>query len=229
MSTDDRTTAVPTRTTRELTLDIGGMTCASCVRRVEKALAKVDGVEQASVNLATERATVVADPATAVDGLVTAVTKAGYTATPREDSTRAPAPHPTVANDVSEPVPAGGECADGACELTFDIGGMTCASCVRRVEKALGKVDGVEEASVNLRPSGRPWSLTRRRPMWRPWRPRWPARGTRRRCRLAWRLARGTTRLCRAPDWCPPTRHRIPRRASPPMNGTCSEIGSWRA
>jgi Cu+-exporting ATPase len=38
------------------TLDIGGMTCASCVSRVEKALDKIPGVEAASVNLATEQA-----------------------------------------------------------------------------------------------------------------------------------------------------------------------------
>ena len=44
--------------TKEITLPITGMTCASCVRRIEKALAKVDGVQDASVNLATERAKV---------------------------------------------------------------------------------------------------------------------------------------------------------------------------
>ena len=38
------------------TLSIEGMTCASCVGRVEKALKKVDGVEKAEVNLATEKA-----------------------------------------------------------------------------------------------------------------------------------------------------------------------------
>ena len=46
------------------TLEIGGMTCASCVRRVEKALARVDGVSGAEVNLATEVATVRFDPLT---------------------------------------------------------------------------------------------------------------------------------------------------------------------
>ena len=51
--------------TNELTLPITGMTCASCVRRVEKALKRVEGVSEASVNLATERATVVYDPARA--------------------------------------------------------------------------------------------------------------------------------------------------------------------
>ncbi|QIE27468.1 Copper-exporting P-type ATPase (plasmid) [Caballeronia sp. SBC1] len=60
---------------------IGGMTCASCVRRVEKALAKVPGVGQVSVNLATEKATIHADMSVSREQLVAAVTKAGYEAT----------------------------------------------------------------------------------------------------------------------------------------------------
>ncbi len=64
-----------------VTLDIGGMTCASCVRRVEKALARVEGVESAQVNLATEVATVAFDPAVTDLATVTgAVGRAGYTA-----------------------------------------------------------------------------------------------------------------------------------------------------
>src|SRR5918995_80666 len=67
----------------ERSLIIDGMTCASCVRRVERALAKVDGVQEANVNLATERAAVRFDPATAdVDALTAAVAKAGYHAEP---------------------------------------------------------------------------------------------------------------------------------------------------
>lgn len=60
---------------------IGGMTCASCVRRVEKALGKVPGVQTVSVNLATEKATVHARPSVSRDQLLAAVTKAGYEAT----------------------------------------------------------------------------------------------------------------------------------------------------
>ena len=63
-------------------LDIGGMTCASCVGRVEKALIRLDGVEAAAVNLATEVATVTYDPArVGPDALAEAVQAAGYTAT----------------------------------------------------------------------------------------------------------------------------------------------------
>lgn len=70
---------------RETELQIQGMTCASCVRRVEKALANVPGVTEASVNFATERADVRhrgdVDPA----ALVRVVADAGYAAQPKVD------------------------------------------------------------------------------------------------------------------------------------------------
>ena len=75
----------PTQTAEcvETSLNIGGMTCASCVRRVEKTLTRVDGVVAASVNLANETATVSYDPAfTSLETLTAAVTKSGYTAAP---------------------------------------------------------------------------------------------------------------------------------------------------
>ena len=78
-----------------VTLDIGGMTCASCVRHVEKALSRVDGVESAQVNLATEVATVAFDPAAAtLPDLAAAVGKAGYTAAARPDPGTPAAPGP---------------------------------------------------------------------------------------------------------------------------------------
>lgn len=120
-----------------LTLLIDGMTCASCVRRVEKALAKVDGVSSANVNLATEKATVSFDPTrTSLIDLTHAVEAAGYKAEPV-------LPEPPVA----EPSPAH-EPLSGSVSLPIE--GMTCASCVRRVEKALGNVPGVTSANVNL-------------------------------------------------------------------------------
>src|SRR5690554_3678958 len=61
-----------------LSLPIEGMTCASCVRRVEKALAGVEGVESVVVNLATERADIRAAAALDTTALVQAVEKAGY-------------------------------------------------------------------------------------------------------------------------------------------------------
>src|SRR5262249_18088536 len=65
------------------TLAIEGMTCGSCVRRVEKGLLRVPGVVEAAVNLATERASVRYDPAVAtVERLVDKVKATGYDATP---------------------------------------------------------------------------------------------------------------------------------------------------
>ncbi len=104
---------------KTLTLDISGMTCAACVGRVERGLSKVDGVQDASVNLATERASVTFDPAvTSAAALVEKVRDIGYDAP--------------------------------AAELSFPVTGMTCAACVGRVERALGKQPGVLSASVNL-------------------------------------------------------------------------------
>jgi P-type Cu+ transporter len=71
--------ATETHATREVSLALEGMTCASCASRIEKRLNEVDGAE-ASVNLATERATVRLEPDVAVDVLVDAVASAGYKA-----------------------------------------------------------------------------------------------------------------------------------------------------
>ena len=92
-------------------LPIEGMTCASCVSRVEHALRKVAGVAEASVNLATEAASVLSAPGTDLADLRVAIEKAGYTV--------------------------------GESNLTLAIEGMTCASCVSRVERALLRARGV--------------------------------------------------------------------------------------
>ncbi|WIG58128.1 MAG: P-type ATPase [Ktedonobacterales bacterium] len=116
---------------RTATFAIEGMTCASCALRVEKGLKKVSGVTSASVNLATERATVAYDPAVAsLDDLVAKVDATGYKAIPLTP----PASPATPAETTVE----------------LAITGMTCASCVRRVERSLSRVRGVTEASVNL-------------------------------------------------------------------------------
>ena len=128
---------------RDVTFPVTGMTCASCVRRIEKALTKVDGVRSASVNLATERAHVAYDPTAAtLDQLQKAVEKSGYGV--REMPSDAPAP---VIAAVA-PTSHAGQVTTG--DLLLPVEGMTCASCVRRIEKALVKVEGVETASVNL-------------------------------------------------------------------------------
>ena len=99
-------------------LPIEGMTCASCVGRVERALQKMPGVVEASVNLATEAASVRSAPGIGLADLRAAVEKVGYTV--------------------------------GESSATLAIDGMTCASCVSRVEKALLRVPGVVRAEVNL-------------------------------------------------------------------------------
>ncbi len=103
-----------------ISLRIEGMTCASCVGRVEAALRKVQGVGSVAVNLATERAEVRPSGDGAVDraALVQAIEKAGY--------------------DVP------------AQTIELSVEGMTCASCVGRVERALNAVPGVSQATVNL-------------------------------------------------------------------------------
>lgn len=102
----------------DIKLQVTGMTCASCVLRVEKTLMAVPGVQTASVNLATEEATVNVDTTVTAEALAAAARKAGYDVATRE--------------------------------VVLNVEGMTCASCVGRVERALMKVAGVSSASVNL-------------------------------------------------------------------------------
>ncbi|MFM2187269.1 MAG: hypothetical protein RIR43_1841 [Pseudomonadota bacterium] len=78
----------------DLTLDIEGMTCASCVRRVERALQRVPGVQACSVNLATNQATVSPEASRPpVSALIEAVERAGYHAQLHEDSAAPAAAH----------------------------------------------------------------------------------------------------------------------------------------
>ncbi|MEV0903035.1 heavy metal translocating P-type ATPase [Actinoplanes sp. NPDC049802] len=70
-------------------LEIGGMTCASCAARIEKKLNRMDGVT-ATVNYATEKATVTADPAVTTADLIATVEKTGYTARIPEKVEEAP-------------------------------------------------------------------------------------------------------------------------------------------
>jgi len=76
-------------TSIQIRLPIEGMTCASCVTRVERALKAVPGVGSADVNLATETATVTLAAGARPESLVDAVHKAGY------EARLAPAPHAT--------------------------------------------------------------------------------------------------------------------------------------
>ena len=73
-----------------ITLRIGGMTCASCVRRVERALNRVEGVDEASVNFASATARVSLGDAIGADDLVAAVERAGYAAAELDAAADAP-------------------------------------------------------------------------------------------------------------------------------------------
>jgi Cu+-exporting ATPase len=80
---------MPENTLTPIDLQVRGMTCASCVRRVERAIAAVPGVQSAAVNLATERAQVELGAGSELDAVIAAIRKAGYEATPAiEDAQR---------------------------------------------------------------------------------------------------------------------------------------------
>src|SRR5713101_4921757 len=86
----------------QATLALEGMTCASCAMRIEKGLKKVPGVKDASVNFATEQATVTYEPAQAnLEQMVQKVEAIGYKATPQVASSLKPAQE-TAASGVSE-------------------------------------------------------------------------------------------------------------------------------
>jgi Cu+-exporting ATPase len=122
------------------------MTCASCVNRVEKAIGKVPGVERVAVNLATERASVSYDPdQTNTAAFAAAVEKAGYGV-----GELPPEPVPVVTPTSTNGAAPEGPLPREAAEAVLPIEGMTCASCVRRVERGLQKVPGVAAANVNL-------------------------------------------------------------------------------
>jgi len=109
---------IPPQAPETVRIPIEGMTCASCVGRIEKSLVSVSGVVSASVNLATEVAEVrITDPSVRAK-LTGAIEAAGY----------------AVPTSTTE----------------FEVEGMTCASCVGRVERALQAIPGVTAARVNL-------------------------------------------------------------------------------
>jgi Cu+-exporting ATPase len=104
-------------------LNIRGMTCAACAQRIEKTVRKVSGVNQANVNLASEKLFVEYDSDSVdLSAVKAAVIKIGYEVAERTEHAK----------------------------VTIPVGGMTCAACARRVEKAIGKLEGIDETSVNF-------------------------------------------------------------------------------
>ncbi|MBL9125776.1 MAG: heavy metal translocating P-type ATPase [Planctomycetaceae bacterium] len=151
----------------ELRLPISGMTCQHCVATVTQALQATPGVESARVSLAPGEAVVRFDPQRADrQALVAAVEGAGYEVgngvaaepqlvqlgaapspvqRPPEVTTIAPLAPPSPSIAPPEP-----NSRPEAADVRLEIEGMHCASCVTRVEQALAKVPGVENARVNL-------------------------------------------------------------------------------
>ena len=105
------------------TIKISGMTCAACAQRVQKAVSKLEGVVNANVNFATEKLSVEFDEQKAsLPAIKDAVEKAGYGVIEDKNSN----------------------------QVTIPIGGMTCAACAQRIEKAIEKLTGIIKVSVNL-------------------------------------------------------------------------------
>jgi Cu+-exporting ATPase len=101
------------------TLKVSGMSCAACASRIEKSLAKLEGVESAAVNFAAEKVTVAYDPAiVSTSGIVEKIETLGFAAI----------------TDKAE----------------LAITGMHCAACSARIERVVGKLPGVLQATVNL-------------------------------------------------------------------------------
>ena len=100
-------------------IHVTGMTCTTCAATVEKVLAETKGVEQATVNFASEKASIEFDPGKVnLAEINDTISRLGYGTATRKS--------------------------------IFPVSGMTCASCVARVEEALNSVPGVVSASVNL-------------------------------------------------------------------------------
>ena len=105
------------------TFAVTGMSCAACAKRIEKVAGKLAGVREANVNFATEKLTIAYDPKETPEAAIReAVEKAGF-------------------GMIAETNDA---------EAILPIGGMSCAACAARIEKVLGRMDGVSQASVNF-------------------------------------------------------------------------------
>ncbi len=104
-------------------LQIIGMTCAACAKRIERVTQKLDGVSSSVVNFSTEKLTIEFDEGkVSVPAIKESIKKAGY----------------DVAEQSKEK------------EIIIPIQGMTCAACANRIEKVVSRLDGVTSASVNF-------------------------------------------------------------------------------
>lgn len=130
-------------------LALDGLSCGHCIKRVKEALEQRSDVEQAEVTLEEARVAGQAD----AEALIATVEQAGYQATlkqenahPKPEPLTVTEPQPEALTAESPQLPAQND--DTAIQLLID--GMSCASCVSRVERALQQVAGVSQARVNL-------------------------------------------------------------------------------
>ena len=121
-------------------LALDGLSCGHCVKRVKEALEQRSDVEQAEVTQQEARVT----GAASASDLIATVEQAGYHATlkneassPKPDPLPAQEPQPEALTTESQPA------EENLAVHHLLIGGMSCASCVSRVEQALQKVPGV--------------------------------------------------------------------------------------
>ncbi|WP_373962540.1 copper-exporting P-type ATPase CopA [Kosakonia sacchari] len=129
-----------------IALDLDGLSCGHCVKRVKESLEKRPDVEQADVTI--ERAEVTGSAS--ADALIETIKEAGYGASLSHPKAKplAESSLPSEALTAATPeLPAASELDDSQQLL---INGMSCASCVSRVQKALQAVPGVTQARVNL-------------------------------------------------------------------------------
>lgn len=134
-----------------LILQLDGLSCGHCIKRVKEVLEQRDDVASADVTL--EQA-VVNGTASAED-LIPVIEQAGYHASQPQEQSH-PKSEPLTANSpapdglAADPVIPASPAEDNSQPVQLLIDGMSCASCVSRVEKALNQVDKVRQARVNL-------------------------------------------------------------------------------
>ncbi|WP_413734823.1 copper-exporting P-type ATPase CopA [Sodalis sp. RH21] len=130
-------------------LALSGLSCGHCVAATRKALAAVPGVNAVEVELDHASVYGAADP----QALIAAVEQAGYQAT-LDGGAVHPKTEPLTGNNSAPDSPAAATLIPATIPASNDIhlliNGMSCASCVSRVERALQQVPGVEQARVNL-------------------------------------------------------------------------------
>jgi Cu+-exporting ATPase len=131
----------------DVSLSIGGMTCASCANSISRALAELDGVSDVVISVLGHSGTCKVTSRAVADDVVSAIEDCGFEAE-IVDIHDAPATKATALKVV--PAAANTLSTDGPQRLELSIGGMTCASCSNAITDALNGMPGVSDVHVNL-------------------------------------------------------------------------------